>query len=423
MRILFTTYQEKTFFYHLVPLAWALRTAGHDVRVATQPGFADVVTAAGLTAVPVGHERDFWRITASKPERLAAVRAGIMAPYDAFDDPAKATWEYLKPGMAEAVWGWHRTSNFPMIAGLVDFARHWQPDLVVWEPLTYAGAIAAKAVGAAHARLLWSIDIFGGVREKYLKLNQAQPVEERTDPFADWFGGYGRKYGFEFTEDMVTGDFTIDHMPGSLQIPAGGLDYRRMRYVAYGGPATVAKWLQDKPKRPRVAFTLGLSATEIFDGYNVPLAEVLDALSDMDIEVVATVPEAEQRKLTRVPDNARLVSYVPLHALAPTCAAAVHHGGFGTLATFAQHAVPQLTLPFHFDEPIFASKLTGQGAGLTIDAGSATGEAIRAGVQRLITEPAFRQGAERLRDEIGALPTPSQFVADLLQLTTKHRTR
>jgi glycosyltransferase (activator-dependent family) len=423
MRILFTTYQEKTFFYHLVPLAWALRAAGHDVRVAVQPGFADVVTAAGLTAVPVGHQRDFWRLTASKPERLAAVRAGIMAPYDAFTDPAKSTWDYLRPGMAEAVWAWHRTSNFPMITELVDFARHWQPDLVVWEPLSYAGAIAAKACGAAHARLLWSIDIFGGVRDRYLELNAAQLAGERTDPFADWFAGYGRRYGFDFSEDMVTGQFTIDHMPASLQIPAAGLDYRRMRYVPYGGPAVVPKWLQAPPERPRVAFTLGLSATEIFDGYNVPLADVLDALADLDVEVVATAPEAQQRKLGRLPGNARLVSYVPLHALAATCAAAVHHGGFGTLATFAQHAVPQLTLPFHFDEPIFAAKLADQGAGLTVAATSATGDDIRDGVRRLLTEPAFGAGAGRLRDEIGTLPTPNRMVPELEQLITKHRQR
>ncbi|MBP2329073.1 glycosyltransferase (activator-dependent family) [Kibdelosporangium banguiense] len=423
MRILLTTYQEKTFFYHLVPLAWALRTAGHEVRVATLPGFVDVVTNAGLTAVPVGHASDFWRITASQPDRLAAVRKGIMAPYDAFDDPDRATWEYLKPGMTEAVWGWHRTANFPMIAGLVDFARHWQPDLVIWEPLAFAGAIAAKACGAAHARLLWSIDIFGGVRERYLALNRAQPAEQQTDPFADWFSGYGRKYGFEFTEDMVTGNFTIDHLPPGLQIPAGSLDYLRMRYVPYGGPATVPKWLQAPPDRPRVAFTLGLSATEIFDGYNLPLSEVLDSLSDLNIELVATVPVAEQRKLAHVPDNARLVSYVPLHALAPTCAAAVHHGGLGTLATFAQHAVPQLTLPYHFDEPIFANRLTSQGAGLTIDSSVATGDSIRDAVQRLVTDAAFREGANRLRAETEALPTPNQVVTALEELTAKHRTR
>jgi glycosyltransferase (activator-dependent family) len=417
VKVLLTTYPEKTFFYHLVPLAWALRAAGHEVRVATQPGFADVVTAAGLTAVAVGHERDFWRITSSRPQRVAAVRAGIMAPYDAFTDPAKATWDYLGPGMAEAVWDWHRTSNFPIIAGLVDFARHWQPDLVIWEPLAHAGAIAAKACGAAHARMLWSVDIFGGVRAIHRELLHAG----RADPFADWFGGYGRRYGFEFTEDMVTGQFTLDHLPGSLQVEAAGVDYRRMRYVAYGGPAAVPDWLQRPAERPRVAFTLGLSATEIFDGYNVPLTDVLDALADLDVEVVATVPDEVRRRLGRTPDNARLVSYVPLHALAPTCAAAVHHGGLGTLATFARYAVPQLTLPFHFDEPILAAGLAAQGAAATVDATAATGDAIRDGVRGLLDDPSYRTAAGLLSDEMDRLPSPSRMASELAALTTEYR--
>ena len=50
MRVLLTTYPEKTIFQPMVTLAWALRTAGHEVRVAIQPGFEDVVTGAGLTA-------------------------------------------------------------------------------------------------------------------------------------------------------------------------------------------------------------------------------------------------------------------------------------------------------------------------------------------------------------------------------------
>lgn len=423
MRILLTTYREKTFLYHLVPLAWALRTAGHEVLVACQPGFADEVTRAGLTAAPVGHDRDFWRITSSRPERLAEVRVGIMSPYDAFSDPARATWEHLRPGMHEAVWGWHRTSNFPVVAGLVDLARHWYPDLVVWEPLSFAGAIAAKACGAASARILWGVDVFGGVRRQYLRLRDEQPPGERADPFADWFAGYGRRHGFDFSEDMVTGHFTVDHVPGSLQIEADGLDYLRMRYVPHGGPAVVPPWLQEPAGRPRVAVTMGLSATEIFDGYHVSPSDLLDALADLDVEVVATVPDPQAAGLRRVPDNTRLVPRVPLLALAPTCAAAVHHAGLGTLATFAAHGVPQLTIPYHFDEPIFASGLAVQGAGLSIDPGAATADTVRAGVLRLLTEEGFRRGAAGLRDEIEELPTPNRVVPQLEALVTKHRTR
>ncbi|WP_410672775.1 nucleotide disphospho-sugar-binding domain-containing protein [Amycolatopsis sp. cmx-4-68] len=408
MRVLLTTYPEKTFFYHLVPLAWALRTAGHEVRVACPPKFAAVVTQAGLTAVPVGSDRNFWRITETRAGGTESMRAGIMPPYDAFDDVSKQNLDYLQPGLTEAVRGWHRVSNFPMVAGLVEFARAWQPDLVVWEPLSQAGAIAARACGAAHARMLWSVDLFGGVRDHYLRLGGG------PDPFEEWFSGYGRKYGFEFGEDLVTGDFTLDHVPGSLQVEAE-LPYVRFRYVPYGGPASTPDWLQRPAGRPRIAFTMGLSATEIFGGYHLPLSDVLDALSDVDAEVVATATG-----LGPVPANVRLVSYVPLHALAPTCAAAVHHGGLGTLATFARAGVPQLCVPHHLDEPIFAAGLARVGAG--IDLREPTAETIRASVERLLAG-SFAAGATQLKSEMDALPSPNDIVPELEDLTAKYRAR
>ncbi len=412
MRVLFAVNPEKTIFLYLVPLAWALRTAGHEVRVASQPRFADVVTQAGLTAVPVGSDRDPWRITAHKPDVLAAMRVGHMKPYDAFDDPAKATWAYLKPGMAEAVRGWHRVANFPIIAELVEFAGRWRPDLVIWEALTFAGPIAAKACGAAHARVLFGADVYGGVRVLYRNLNEHQPAQERTDPLADWLAGYGRSYGFEFTEDMATGQVTIDQLPRSLQVEAE-LPYLRMQYIPYGGPATVPDWLREPPVRPRVAMTLGLTATEIFNGYNVPLAEIVESLADLDIELVVTIAESEQQRLGTIPDNVRVVSYVPWHTLVPTCTAVIHHAGAATLATTARYPVPQLALHYHFDQPILARKLAQHGAGLEIHTSRATGSNVRDAVARLLTEPAFRDRATHLRDEIHALPTPNELVPQL----------
>jgi UDP:flavonoid glycosyltransferase YjiC (YdhE family) len=44
MRILFLICPSKTHLYAIAPLAWALRTAGHHVRVASQPD------PTGLTA-------------------------------------------------------------------------------------------------------------------------------------------------------------------------------------------------------------------------------------------------------------------------------------------------------------------------------------------------------------------------------------
>ncbi|ALG09445.1 activator-dependent family glycosyltransferase [Kibdelosporangium phytohabitans] len=416
MRVLFVTYPEKTIFQYLVPLAWALRTAGHDVRVASQPRFTGVITQAGLTAVPVGGDREIWRVAERKPAEVEASRAGLPEPYDVADAPEKANWDYLRAGYRTQVTWWHRMKNFPMIAELVSFARHWRPDLVLWEPTSYAGSIAAKAVGATHARLMYCLDIYGVTRDHYLRLKQQR--QDKEDPLAEWLSGYAGKYGTGFSEDMITGHFTVDQLPESLRITAD-LDYVPMRYVPYGGPATVPAWLRTPPARPRVAFTLGLTATERFGGYTVDVQDVLDSLADLDIELVATLTGEAKGKLSRIPPNTRVIPYVPLHDLAATCSAVIHHAGAATLATTSLHGVPQLSIPFHFDQPALARKLTEQGAGLDIHSAVATGADVRRDLLRLLGEPGFRAGARRLRDEVLAMPTPNEIVPRLESLVAQ----
>jgi glycosyltransferase (activator-dependent family) len=428
MRILFTINPGTATFTCVVPLAWALRTAGHDVRVASQPLFADEITQAGLTAVGVGRDLGVSRLVDAQgesDEEREEVRRGLPWPYNVVEEPDNTDWHGL-------LVAWHHTVQhakfevFAMASSLVEFARHWQPDLVLWEPFTPVGAIAAKACGAAHARLLHGVDVFALARRHFLRLEAQQAPEDRGDPLAEWLGGYARKYGAEFTEDMTTGQFTIDQLPPGLQVDADDVHYVRTQYVPYGGAAVVPKWLHTTPERPRIALTLGTTATEHFGGYAVSVRDILEALSDLDIEVVGTIAQSEQEKLGRIPDNARLVPYVPLHALAPTCSASIHHAGFGTLSTFARYGVPHLVLPYHFDEPILGRKLAEQGAGLVIDPvdtnGDTTGDTVREGVLRLLNDPTFRKQAGRLRDEVHATDTPNELVGRIEELTTKYRT-
>ncbi|MBK1787853.1 activator-dependent family glycosyltransferase [Prauserella cavernicola] len=422
MRILVTTYPEKTHFLAMAPLAWALRTAGHEVLCAVQPGFVDTVTTAGLTAVPVGRDRDPQRMIELAPEWRESGRLGLPPPYDvATREPGDVDWEYLRTEFGTQVSRWHQMENFPMIGDLVALARRWKPDLVIWEPTTFAGSIAAKACGAAHARLLFSLDIFGVTRELYLRLKAQQPPEDRADPLADWLGAYARRYGSDFSEDMITGHFTIDQFPPSLRMPAD-LHYTSLRYTPYGGPSTIPDWLHHPPERPRVALTLGMVATERFDGYAFDLGGALAALSELDIEIVATIDELTRRRLGPLPGNIRAVPYVPLNALIPTCTAAIHHAGFGTLSTVALHGLPHLVLPGDIDGPELARRLAAQGSSRVVEAASASGEVIRENLSRLLTEPRFRERARALRAEFLDLPTPNELVPQLEELVTKYRT-
>lgn len=420
MRILFTTYSHRTHLFSMVPLAWALRGAGHEVAFACQPRFAADVAGTGLTAVPVGRRGTSWhRLAEANPGHSPG---GLPAPYDAaVRPPEEASWTAMHDGYRFMIALWHKVNNFPLMDGLVELARSWRPDLVVWEPTTHAGALAAAACGAAHARLNWSIDVFAVTRQRFLAAAAARPAGTAADPLADWLGGYARRYGLEFTEDLVDGQFTIDQLPASLRMEAPGRDYLPVQYVPYGGSAAVPAWLREPPRRPRVAVTLGTTAVEASAGYSLDLREVLHAVARPGVEVVATVADPQRGRLGRVPDGVRVVPYVPLDALAPTCSAVVDHAGPGTFLTTARHGVPQLTVPWDFDEPELARRAAAQGGSLTLAGHEATGAAVRDGVDRLLHEPGLRGGAERLREEIRALPTPNRLVAQLEERAAGHR--
>lgn len=410
MRVLFATYPQKTHFMAMAPLAWAMRTAGHDVVFASQPKFCDTITQAGLTAVPVGTNRDLQQILARDANWFRIGLNGMPVPYDTADWPAdQVTFDYLQDGYDLHVPKWHRMSNVPLISDLVEFAQQWKPDLVIWEPSTYAGAIAAKACGAAHGRVLFSLDGFGVARERFVELKG-----DRRDPLAEWLDTYCAHYGFEFSEELITGQFTVTVVPPSLSTEAN-LHYLPMRHVPYAGAAVLPAWLRTEPERPRVAITMGISTADL-TGEVVDLPDVLAELADTDLEIVATLSEAAQENIKNVPDNVRLVSYVPLHTLAPTCTAVMHHGGIGTLLTIAAHGKPQLILPWNNDGPALARRVAAHGAGLALHVFQGSGRPVADRLSRLLTEPKFAAAAGALAAEIRGMPAPNDVVGDLEKL-------
>ena len=409
MRVLFATYADRTHFLPMVPLAWALRADGHDVRVATQPALVDTVVASGLTAVPVGRDNRLWQFLERRPEHFEATKAGPAAPYGAAELPeAELDLDRIRAGYADAVPWWHRMINDPMTEALVAFARQWRPDLVVWETNTYAAAVAATACGARHARLMWSIDYFGRTRELFLALQAA--ADPGADPLGEWLDRLVRPHGATFDERLVTGDVTIDHLPPSLRFPTA-LPVQPLRYVPYNGPAVVPDWLREPAHRPRVGLTLGISGVAQFGGYPVAVAEILATLAELDVEIVATLPDSERVKLRAVPHGVRIVPFVSLHDLAPTCAVMVHHTGPGTLCTTAVHGVPHVLLPQQYDEPYLAARVAEQGAGIAVAAARASGPVVRDAVAAVLGDPGFAAGAATLRDQLLAQPSPAEVAA------------
>lgn len=434
MRVLLTSYAETTHFLSLVPLGWALRNAGHDVRVASQPSLTDVVADTGLTSVPVGRDHllhEFLKLYFDPLGSGAGQDVGFFQLAHRWAE--ELTWQEMWKEYNDSVAYWLRSANNSMLMDLTEFCRWWKPDLVLWEPLTFAAPVAAKACGAAHARHLWGLDMLGLMRQIFLKELSARRArgEEASDPLERWLTTCAEKAGTTFDEELTRGQFTVDYVPDPLRLATlPGVDRVPLRYVPYNGRAVLPDWLRAAPGRRRVCLTLGGTCLDPDNERRTGLSldRLFAALADVDAEIVAALTE-EQRGTLRaaVPDNVRLVGFTPLHALLPTCSAVIHHGGVGTLFTALHYGVPQLVLPqlvpprFVYDEPLLAANLAGSGAGLTVEGPVISAQEVRTGVNRLLDDGDLRRGAARMGDRMGAMPAPGAVVRHIERLVEKHR--
>ncbi|MEU5884531.1 activator-dependent family glycosyltransferase [Spirillospora sp. NPDC047279] len=430
MRVLFATFASKSHMQILVPMAWALHTAGHEVRFASQPDLADEITKSGLTAVCVGEPLNLEENIEGVNENVGDDANREQSEADVGLDMSETRPERLTPEYMLTVFTVMTSLVFQnecpesMADDLVTFCREWQPDLVVWDTMTFAAPVAAKACGAAHARLIFGLDLVGHMRAAFLEALDAQPPEVRDDPLGEWLDYTAGRFGVDFDETLVTGQWTIDPMPQALRLPVPDLHYVPVRFVPFHGQSTIPKWLHEAPKRRRVCLTLGLSHREVRGGDKASIADLLESVADLDVEVVATLNAEQLKNVPNLPENVRAVDFVPLDALLPSCSAVIHQGGSGTTSTAVAHGVPQLIVPtMMWDTYNRAQGLEEYGAGLYLrDTANifSSGE-LRAGLIRLLEEPSFAENATRLRQEQLGTPSPNDIVPLLEKLTAEHR--
>jgi Protein of unknown function (DUF1205) len=308
-----------------------------------------------------------------------------------------------------------------LIVDVVRFARNWKPDLVIWDgtTMTYSGPVAARACGAAHARFVIGTDALvqlrTAVREQKLG---SDPMQDCLEPILE-------RFGMDFTEEMVLGQWSINTMPPWTWLPPD-MHYLTMRPVSFNGPSVVPEWLHEEPERKRVCITTGLSFRELNAG---PAAgDLLQAVADLDAEVVITLSREQAAALPSLPGNVRTTEFVPMTALLPSCSAIVHHGGHGTFISAVEHAVPQLIVPGKIGSDKFWGPLSmavgveKQGAGAYVcDPGQLTMDGLHDHLMKVLKDPAFGRNAARLRDEAAEMPAPNEVVPAIEKLTAGHR--
>lgn len=426
MKVMFVPYPLTAHLYDIVPMAWALRSAGHEVCIACQPGtfepnMIDQIIATGLTAVPLGVPED---LVAMVDARHLGETPELSTDALAVDhaDPKRWEWnihclayQFAMHYSVQSSGGLRR----PVVDHLVDQARGWQPDLMLWDPLVPAAPVAARACGAAHARLLWGLDNVAWLRAKWLK----RPTGP-TDPLVHSITPMLARYGYEFEEEMLVGQWSLDLVPSGMRLPLD-LPYVPVRRVPFNGAAALPDWLYERPDRPRVCLTLGVTGRPRLrrtDHAEISVVRLLELVANLDVELVATVNAEQLAGLRNLPDNIRVIDYLPLNLLLPTCSAIIHHGGAGTFATAVANKVPQLIAPVpKWDEAVLAAHVAAAGAGLVMDRHGADVDETSKQLLQVLTDPSFRDGAAALYEDTLATPSPSDVVPVLEELTARHR--
>lgn len=354
----------------LVPLAVAVRAAGHEVLVATGADGLRAAEDAGVPARDVAPGFDMRRVFLG-PLARHPVRVLRMVGGDEGTDGVGLLFAAVSDRMAE---------------GTVALAQEWRPDLVLHEGLAAAGALAAARVGVpsvlVDALVFDGWDLFravaGNLGPTAARLGLG-PVPEPAD--------------------------AVTAIPPSL---VGERRGRPMRYV----PATLAR--AGGAQLPRAAGRSTVVATRSTIDDPRPdrlMRRVVEAAADADVDVVLVRPD---RSVARrpLPPNVTTVDWLPFADVFPHVAGVVHHGGAGTLMTALVVGVPQVVVPGAGDRTAHARLVAARGAGLAVPLDRLTGAVL----ERLASDAGLATAAREVADEIAAMPHPREVVDDLVAL-------
>lgn len=354
----------------LVPLARALRGAGHDVVLATGGDGVAAASAAGLEARNV-----------APGIRLGAVFGPLLLTH-----PRLVLREIAGQAGTDAVGLMFARMTGRMAEGTLTLAEQWRPDLVVHEPLAAAGALAAARhdvpAVTVDASLYDATDLLTAVTGALRRTLVAHGIERLPPP----------------AEMLVT-------TPPSMRDTRRG---RSMRYVPVAGDGDAPEDLTRRGERPRVVVSRSTVDSPLRDRL---MERVVGAAARAAVEVVLVRPGGRVGR-RGLPPNVRTTGWLPFPPVFAAADAVVHHGGAGTALTALAAGVPQLVVPGPGDRTVNAGLVAARGAGLAVTADDITTEHL----ERLVSDPALVRAAGEVAAEMRRMPAPSDVVDHLTAL-------
>jgi UDP:flavonoid glycosyltransferase YjiC (YdhE family) len=387
VRVLFTFAGGSGHAEPLVPIAAAIQAAGHDVAFAGRHAAVAPLELHGFTLFPD---------PAGATDGPATIRPLL-------EIDMEREYAVLRDAYAD---------RFARVAAirLLQQNEEWQPDVVICDEVDFGSMIAAERLGVPHATVL--VTAAGSfVRPDVV----AEPLDalraEHGLPADPGLAMLGR--------DLVLSPFPPSFRDPGWPLPPNTLSFRS-RAVDLAAAGDAPPWVMRRPDLPNVYFTLGT----VFNEESGDLfSRVLAGLRDLPINVVVTVGRGlDPDVVGRRPENVQVERYIPQSSLLPQCDLMINHGGSGSVIGSLAHGVPMVVLPMGADQPLNAARCEQLGVGIVLDAVRATSRSVAEAVTTVLSDPDYRVAAQRIRDEIAALPGPEAVVPLLEGLLHKGTT-
>lgn len=417
-RFLFSVLPARSHIYPSLPIAYALRRAGHAVAYATFRQYHQLLDPHGIALFPLVR-------TAS--DELAHAW-GDLREEDDSREAGKAAFRtrFIAP-MPAAV------RNLQQIIAI------WQPDVLINDAVSYAPLIVGELENLPVATMNNTIFEWPGV--------DLGPFSEGLPPARDAAtrAHYAalRAESEAFYADLVDdlnaarAGFGLPQRSGPLPVATLSpylhmlqtipeFDYERTDLppqAHYVGPCrftppvdpdpTIASWLAGLLTGQRLVL---VTASLAFPRSAGLVQAALDGLAGSSLAVLATLPWDHPLHYTLTTSTMRLTRFVPYELALPRCDVVVTHGGFGTVTEALSYGLPLVVVPYASDQPQVAQRVATAEAGLRLDAATLTPEGVRDAVATVLQENRYRAGAQRLAAAMARRNGPTESVALLTHL-------
>lgn len=419
MRVLFTVWPFAGCVNPNIAVARALAARGHQTAFYTGKAYRSQLESLGFEHFP------FKRLDESVIDRLVHSADSIGVNWD-------KPWK-LRPRLRELF-----LDTVPMqMADIERIRREWRPDVIVTDPALWAtflllaelDPIPVAILSYAGGCMLPGPDVppvgLGLPRPR----NAWQRLRNRlVGAGQDVFLRSVRRAASRLRKNHGLGPIKGPVIELAARLPLYLLpscpeyDYNRRDLpscVEYVGPlqwypdAPAPAWLDElDPGLPLIHATEGtLHVRSPF-----VLRTAAEALGSLPMEVVLTSGDRNPSRLGlgALAPNVRLVEWVNHDQLLARSSVLITTAGGGTVMAGLAAGVPMVLVPTEWDKAENAQRVVEAGAGIRIEPRQCTPHRLRAAVERILGEPAFRANARRLAEALARRGGPER-AADLLE--------